>query len=279
MKKMMLMLLVALGLTSCENIDFDKPSKANEKIITFHVGHSYETRATLEGDGGSMTDLWLFDYVGGELVQTIHQSSEDTDFGDPSITLSYGSHHVYFVASRGESPSLSTEQHRITWSRVKDTFWKDYSIDVNASVSEDRAVMLDRVVARMRIAVLDEVPANLSSVAIHVSSWNFGIDYMTGTATDNREHDMNISVPSSYAGTSGSLVMSAYTISDEDVWNTDITMTAKSSSDEVLGTATIVNAPFKRNRVTTYSGNLFNSSGGMSIGLNTEWSTEYDDTW
>ena len=31
-----------------------------------------------------MTDLWLFDYVDGTLVQTLHQVSTDADFPDAS---------------------------------------------------------------------------------------------------------------------------------------------------------------------------------------------------
>jgi hypothetical protein len=42
-----------------------------------------------------MTDLWLFDYVDGTLVQTVHQVSTDADFGTPAPTLAYGEHRIY----------------------------------------------------------------------------------------------------------------------------------------------------------------------------------------
>ena len=89
------------------------------------------TRGYLEADGRDLTDVWVLDYQGDVLVQQIHQSDNTAeDFGQPSMTLAYGSHHVYFVASRGINPTLSTADKTITWEKPSDTFWADYSVTV-----------------------------------------------------------------------------------------------------------------------------------------------------
>ena len=80
------------------------------------------TRARLEADGKAMTDLWVLDYVGGALVQQVHQAADDADFGTPTLSLDYGSHHIYFICSRGTMPTLSTDAHNITWATTSDTF-------------------------------------------------------------------------------------------------------------------------------------------------------------
>lgn len=274
----MLLVLLASVLVSCENYDFDKP-KSKEKVITFHVNHFYETRATLSGDGGDLTDLWLFDYLNGELVQTIHQTNTDEDFGEPSISLSYGSHHVYFVASRGADASVNTTSHIISWSTVRDTFWKDYAVDVTATMESNRTVTLDRMVARLRLTVNDEVPATTSKINFTADKWYYALNYMTGAAAEQGVRNTDISISTSYLGTSGNLVISAYTISDAEGWNLTATLTAYDDGNDILGQATIGDIPMKRNRITSYSGNLFNSSGLMSIGLNTEWEPEYTGIW
>ena len=50
------------------------------------------TRATMSEV--SMTDLWLFDYIGDELQQTVHQTATDANFGTPAINASYGDHTI-----------------------------------------------------------------------------------------------------------------------------------------------------------------------------------------
>ena len=276
--KKLIFAIVALLCVACSNDD-EKTDVKLTKTFTFDVAHNYGTRGSLQGDGGQMTDLWLFDYVDGQLVQTIHQTSDDENFGTPSISLTYGSHHVYFVASRGDSPVVDTDAHTITWSNVRDSFWKDEAIDVDASVQTNRSVMLDRVVTRLRVLVKDEVPATLSTIALHIDNWFYGLDYMTGEAASAAERNSDISVPSSLHGTTGQLSISLYGFSGEDIWTTNLSMVAKTSGGDVLGQASISNAPFKRNRITIYEGNLFNSAGGIDVGLNTEWTQDFTGQW
>jgi uncharacterized protein YukE len=61
-------------------------------------------------------------YKGDELKQQIHQTADDDDFGTPTISLATGSHHLYFIASRGVLPTLDTSAKTITFATVRDTF-------------------------------------------------------------------------------------------------------------------------------------------------------------
>lgn len=276
--KKLIFAIVALLCVACTSDD-EKQDVKLTKTFTFDVAHNYGTRGSLQGDGGQMTDLWLFDYVDGQLVQTIHQTSEDDDFGTPSISLTYGSHHVYFVASRGDSPVVNTANHTITWNIVRDSFWSDEAIEVDASVQTNRSVLLDRVVTRLRVLVKDEVPATLATINLHIDNWYFGLDYITGEAASAGVRDSEFTIPESLHGTTGQLSMSLYGFSGEEIWTTNLSMVAKASDNSVLGQATISNAPFKRNRITIYEGNLFNSAGGIDVGLNTEWTQEFTGQW
>ena len=53
--------------------------------ISISFGDDYRTRASL--DDAKMKDLWLYDYVGGSLVQSVHQSSTDAGFGSASVGI------------------------------------------------------------------------------------------------------------------------------------------------------------------------------------------------
>lgn len=234
----------------------------------------------LSANTQSLTDLWVLDYMNGELVQYVHQSSTDTDWGAPTMSLAYGSHHVYFVASRGLTPTLNTDEHTITWATVRDTFWKDYEVEVVNTTNGNRAVTLDRIVTKFRALVMDEVPASLGSVTIAPATWYTALDYTTGEpANAGAAFASTISVPASYVGTSGQLAVSLFSLSPSDEWTTDVTLTANDGSEGVLGQAVITAAPMKRNRATEYSGQLFGSGGAMTVSLNDEWSTPYEGSW
>lgn len=291
MKKYLLMALAVAALSACEKVELaesasDEPASIVEgktKKFTFTVkgdfGTPTFTRGYLQADGKDMTDLWVLDYVDGGLAQQLHQTNTDDDFGTPTMNLTYGVHHIYFVASRGVSPTLSTAAHTIIWGTVRDTFWKDYEVSVVATSNGNRAVTLDRVVTKMKVTVTDKVPANCASITLSPTLWYCGIDYMDGSAVSGQEQDVTVNVPSSYAGTSGDLLISIFGIGKPSEYTTDVSVVAKDASSAVIGSATIEDAPFMRNRSTEYSGELFSHSGSVSCSLNTEWLTPTTGTW
>lgn len=238
-----------------------------------------DTRAGLSADGSEMTDLWLLDYMDGQLVQTVHQTPSDADWGSPSVSLAFGSHVVYFVASRGDSPLLSTDSETIEWSRVSDTFWKAEAVNIDATTSANRSVMLGRVATRLRLVVNDKVPDAAASVVITPQHWYYGINYVTGEPVADRQDDRVVSIPASYIGTQGQLVVSIFGISGADEWTTDVTVSSRDADNDIMGRAVISSVPFKRNRVTEYSGNLFSAGGGMSVSLDDTWEQSYTGTW
>ena len=202
------------------------------------------TRGYLEADGRDLTDVWVLDYVDGVLQQQLHQEDNTSDdFGRPSLALSYGNHHVYFVASRGITPTLSTAEKKITWEKPSDTFWADYSVTVANSSNGNRSVTLDRVVTKFKAIVNDALPVGISSISI---------------------------IPVNFT---------IHSLSNITEWNTDISIVAKDGDQTVLGTATIADVPLKAGRVTEYSGSLFSSAGSTTISLNDTWATSVTGTW
>ena len=233
------------------------------------------TRATMSEV--SMTDLWLFDYVGDELKQTIHQTASDADFGNPTINAAYGDHTIYFVASRGDSPVIDATT--ISWTKPSDTFWASRSITIAPSTSASQTVSLQRVATRLRLTVTDEIPATLSQICIIPSHWYYGIDYLTGEATDDRQTERTINVPASYIGTTGQLYANFYSLSPSSAWQTDITMKAKDGDGGVMSQIGIADVPLERNRVTNYSGTLFNANRTVAISVDSDWGEDISGTW
>ena len=276
-------------MAACEKVSIavDTRDASQSKVFTFALKGDFdnafyggETRGYMQANGQDLTDLWVFDYVDGSCVQSLHQTPEDEYWGKPSLPLAYGSHHIYFVASRGADYTVDNEAGTITWGRVSDTFWTDYSVQVVSTSNGNRAVTLDRVATKLKITVTDEVPSGISSVAITPSVWYYGIDYITGEAVEAQSNiSRTISVPSSYVGTSGTLSMIIFGISPSTEWSADVSIAAKDGENATIGQASIRESWFMRNRSTEYSGPLFGSNGTMVISVNDTWDDPATGTW
>ena len=294
MRKFVFFMLAAMLLTSCEKslVNDDEVernpsvSAVDGKRFMFTVKGDFSeewksvTRGYLQADGKDMTDLWVLDYMGDVLVQQIHQSDNTAeDFGRPSMTLAYGSHHVYFVASRGVSPTLSTTNGTITWTTVRDTFWKDYAVEVVSTSNGNRAVTLDRIVTKLALKFTDAVSANASTINFTPSSWYYTLNYKTGEpTTSTTSQTISTSVPASYIGNTDVLI-SYFSLSPSTDWTTDVNVNSIDGDNNIIGQGDMANVPLKRNRVTEYSGPLFSSGGTVTTSLNTDWITTYEGSW
>jgi len=241
---------------------------------------SHRAAGYLSADGKDLTDVWVLDYVGGQLVQQLHQSDNTAeDFGQPSMNLKYGVHHVYFIASRGGGAQLDTDAKTITFDKVLDTFYQDYEVSVVSTSNGNRAVTLDRVVTRLRLTFIDAVADGTATISVTPNTWYYGFDYTDGTPTAAKTFQpMSITIPASEIGKTG-LQTSIYGFSDSDEWTTDVSIRSQKADQTVIGQAVIKDAPFKANRITEYSGQLFGSEGKMSISLNDTWEDSFQGTW
>ena len=160
------------------------------------------------------------------------------------------------------------------------TFWKDYEVTVVSTSNGNRAVTLDRVVTRFRATITDAIPTDCASITITSASWYTGLNYQTGTpVTAVTDYTTVINIPGSYIGQINTS-LSLFGFSGADQWTTAITITAKTSGNDVFGTAVIENVPFKANRSTDYSGTLFGGQGNnLGFTLGSDWLNSYEGTW
>lgn len=281
MKKVLFFAAACIVLSACEK---SADNAAEGKDVTFAMsGWETETepvsRASLEADGQALTDVWVLDYVGSELKQQLHQVSTDADFAEPTMTLAYGEHDIYFVASRGVDPVLNTTAHSLTFGKVRDTFWKAYSCTVTGSSVSNIAVTLDRVVTRMRINITDVVSADAATLMLKPSKWYIGLDYLSGDPTaEATDFVSSVTIPDSYKGQTG-LQASIFGFSTTAEWSADVTIECRKDDNSVIGSASVDNVPFARNRTSVLSGNLFTSGSGVKMSLTENWDENYELTW
>ena len=232
----------------------------------------------LSANGSSMTDVWVFDYVDNTLVQTIHQDDNTAaDFGSPSLDLSFGTHTLYFVASRGLTPTVNTTAHSITWVKPYDTFHKTLTLTVDNSTGS-QAVTLERMVGKLKMTINDAIATGTTQFIVTPATWYYGMDYTDGSPTASASNQtITISCPSNYVGESGKF-LTVFTFSSSAQWNTNVTLAASNGTSTISSVA-INNVPIQRNRSTEFSGNLFTNGGTTSLTLNDTWGDPFTGTW
>ena len=75
------------------------------------------------------------------------------------------------------------------------------------------------------------------------------------------------------------LSASFYGFSHEGEWKTDVTVSAKDGYGNVIGSVTVADAPFARNRTSEFSGSLFTGGGTMDVSIDGEWLDPHAVTW
>jgi len=279
MKMMMAAALVVLTGCSKEVIEEQEVATRQAKTVGFSLDVDDATRG-LAANGAEMTDLFIYDRIGGDDKRSEHITPDMTAWNAPSMLLDYGSHSLYFVASRGAGADEDDTYHTIAWTKPSDTFWATKAATVNDASSETVAVTLERVVTRLKISVTDEVPTGIAKVAIEPATWYYGLNYITGEPVEPKAEGFTITIPISYAGTTGQLVMSVFGFSSATEWTTDVMVTAYDANDEVLGQVALDDVPFKRNRTTEVSGRLFSGAAAtFDITLNDEWLEPVQMEW
>ena len=286
MKKLMMALSAALMLTaSCTKQQEDETAVKMDmtfeewlptKTLTFTFGgdlrETARTRATLQEL--SITDLWLFDYVGDELKQTIHKTE---GFDALTLSMDYGEHTICFVASRGSEPTVTAPT--ISWVKPSDTFWATVTMDVQPSTSTIQSVTLRRVATRLRIGIDDEITEQMSRLEVEPTTWYYGLNVLTGEGTDARQQVRSATIPASYVGTAGQLTMSFFGLSPANDWQTDIAVRLVSTDDAVLGNVSLQGVRFAQNLTTVYSGGIIGASRNVSITADDTWSDDNSHTW
>lgn len=210
----------------------------------------------------------------------MHQSDNTAeDFGQPVMNLSYGTHHVYFIASRGTDAVLDTENHLIKFGKVLDTFYKDYEVSVVSTTNGNRAVTLDRIVTRLRLTFTDAISTDAATINFAPHTWYYGWDYIAGEPADAKtDQTVTITIPDSEKGNTG-VQANLFGFSTAAEWTTNVAINSKTSSNTIIGQASITSAPFKANRITEYSGPLFSSEGSMTLSINGTWDDAYNGVW
>ena len=265
MRKLFCLLLAAVALTACEKTilgDGFSDVDGNVTLTFSAVGAQTRAANVTIGDYFQKLNVMLFNEDGTRYFEKVRtQYATDENFGQMSLTLPAGEYTVVAVGhSSVKSATIkSPEMVQFTASdgeKLTDTFCYCGNVTVGEE-PEQHALTMSRVTAMVRFQFTDdEVPASLASVKFDYTGGSANFNPLTSEGTTKSTQSENRPVSGSdtyqvftfpYMAASGTLKM---------------TVTALTSTGDVIKKKTIDAVPVTRNRITRYTGHLFDDTPG-----------------
>lgn len=278
MRKIMV-LLATVVLISCEKVVLDEEQSGNVTLL-FNAT-STPTRGTIAvGDYFTKLNVMLFNEDGSKVFDKVRtQYSSDENFGQMSLTLPAGEYTVVAVGhSSAKSATIkSPELVQFTASegqKLTDTFCYCGNVTVGEEPGQYTLTM-NRTTAMIRFCFTDEeIPAALATMKFDYTggSANFNPTTSEGTTKSTQSESRPVSMNDTYQVFTFPYMSANGTVK--------VTMSALASDGTVIRKKTIENIPVTRNRITTYTGELFGdgegtiTQNGFGFQVNGDWEGE-----
>lgn len=277
----------SLFLMSCERLSWDDDSDTSKIStsscnVTLQVSPFTQTAFSSERASRatqpveevcSRLTFAVFNAKDGTKDKTVHQTSDDADFGTVSISLPAGTYRVLAIAhNSGKSASVSAAD-KITFDKniVTDTFYDYQQIEVDEEESSHN-LTLTRTVAMFRLVISDNIPENVKTFKFYYTGGSSTFSAVSGLGSVNSRQtvDLNAS-PNQHT-------YEVYTFPHKETDALHMTITALDASGAEVAKKEFTDVPVTTNMITEYAGNFFNGSQQgtatkIQLTVDTEWIT------
>ena len=223
----------------------------------------------------------------GAVVSQIGQNRSMTDFGVISDELPAGTYTIeMFATTTGYAITKDMVTNSSNIANEGKEFWKDsfatkFTLTIaNTDVSTN--VNLHRVVGQITLKILDAIPNNVNKITVSVSSdadsYYFETDGIIGPIGSNylsysKARQLITTIPSSAKGKTDFQI--SVIVLDTSKKHT-VTVTSYDVKGIVLTQTVISQVGVQRNTNTILSGKLFGTDVIFDVGLNHEWSNNFN---
>lgn len=269
-------ILAASIITSCSDntdhfTDAGNMVQITLKTATMSVSKEDMTRASLADE--SQSDLWVYD---GTTLLT-HQTSTDSDFGTPTLNLTYGTHNLRVFSTRIANATISADGI-LTGDSPRQTFANTLSLDVTPSTAATQTIELHRQTYQLTVMADDAWPADYGKLEVTIDPdyTSLNTQTFTGIAATST-YTRSVTPPSTWSGKTGcNVAFHGFTPSTAE-YTTTVTITLyKADNQTVLQQHTVSDVPLQRNYKTTIHGALFAKEPQLSISVSSDFAGEKD---
>lgn len=279
--KILLKLAACAAFVSCDSTVSEvliDPSSVDYTFTDFTVVQgSLDEFLTRSEAATKNYSLLAVDVVDGTCVQSVvrNQLPESEALADLQLSLSIGTHDIYFVCGSNHWDSFDEKSLLVAWddstAALSNVWTSHLEVSVVAGAEQSRSVDLQRAVSLVMTYITDSLPSNVCSFrnTLTGGTWTYNLSKMSGdiAATITR----TVSVPESRRGTTGfqtgiyTFVPSTGSVADS------FESSALNASSEAVATHTFSSVPLEVNRYTMYKGDFFHSDASFTFSLQGDW--------
>ena len=267
MKKTIVAVLSALLMVGC-SADHSEPIQGSKEMIFRVYEQEAMTRAALED---ACSNLNYYRYVGGELANSIAQTSADEDFGTITDKMDYGTHELYFIGHKAGSVTMTDGV--ATFDKVNDTFSYYASVVVDEDSDPSMAISMPRRVAKFELVASDALPTTLSTVVVTITGAATTLDVKSGLGASVATQTKTITVPTSNIGKTN-CTFGSYVFLPDGVDAVNVNYTFKDANGSTMAEHTFSDVPMAINYITSYTGNAFSDDFNGAVTAQSEWGGE-----
>jgi len=214
-------------------------------------------------------------------IEEVVQDSTMSNMGTITHALPAGDYRISIVAGKNGlviNPNFfGANDFGYGGNSWQDTFWTSFQISVGSdNISQN--VTLSRVVGKLEVKLLDNIPANAANITISTNQEAYGIDLWQGFYFFDATEGVNftVAIPDSAKGKPNFTIDRLIgNCSGGDGFPLNIVCTAADNS--VIASTTVQNVYCNANQTTVVSGNLFsalatsNSQQQFTAKIDTAW--------
>ena len=268
--------------SSVDEAPMEQKSRVTVDLSTFQVevedmSRGSRTTPTLL-DVSSRLSFAVLNSEGGQVV-TIHQDSEDDDFGSVEMELYPGSYKMVAVAHNGDADASisSVTSAVLPGTTITDSFTGVQDLTVESNQDCTFNMSLKRITSAFILRLNDIPPANVKEIKVVINTSGFllsqvnpstlGINPNTGLASNNWKFTHTIPV----ADVSKNIPL--YFIGNTSPATVTIKATAYDASGKEIISHTLTGVSLVPNKKTIATGTFFQSSGSGTFTVET-WGTD-----
>jgi len=280
-QKFLLLLYIALLISSCESYHIDNKENSSKGSLTIEVNQVGNTpfrdytRAVTASEACTRLNYILYDMTGKSIKQ-VNQTSDMTNFGVASFDINEGDYRLVVIGHSSKSNPTMSNYEKIQFTNAtgySETFLCSGEITIGSEPVTFK-VQLDRIVSLCRFVINDSYPENISKMQFYYTGGSGAFNSVTKLGCVNSKQTVIFDV------TSGQKQFDLYTFLCETPSNIELKVTAFDDENNVLKEREF-EIPLYFNEITWVEGSFFDDSNfSLSttiscVSVNTDWNGEH----
>ena len=215
-------------------------------------------------------DVWISE--DGTVVEEVHQTKDDGDFGTVSVSLNRLKTYTLVAVGHRGSGSATLTDNVIAFPDDKTTHSMVYTTTFSPGTATSLNCLMTRIVGQIVFEITDQVPDEAYTMQLALGTLNTRWNVSTSVSSNPVERTSTFTNFSRNGDGTATFIVYAMPTNLTDTDHIGLTVTALNAGGDAIETKTFADVPVKAGYRTTYRGQFFTTTGETAGFTVEEWS-------